>query len=102
MSARQPIDYSEFGHIALDGAILVEVFDGVLNDLGLANRNDAKLRQEIANQIVTYARVGVHDRARLRKLVFEAVRLEQRPSIAGHRQSDGTRPILRPNAFLRG
>jgi hypothetical protein len=80
------IDESEYGHIALDGAILVDAFEGVLKDLGVADRNDCKMRQAVANQIVTHARVGVHDPVRLRKLVFEAVQLEwyrPRASAAG-------------------
>jgi hypothetical protein len=69
MYTRLLIDHSEYMHIALDGAILAEVFDGVLKDLGLVDRNDPE--------------VGVRDPLQLRELAFEAVRIQRTLSPRG-------------------
>ena len=61
---------------AVDGAILVDAFDGALEDLGLADRNDA-VAQVAANHLVTFAKAGERDPVRLRELTLEAVRVER-------------------------
>jgi hypothetical protein len=60
----------------VDGAILVDAFEGALKDLGLANRNDPAA-QVVANHLVTFAKAGERDPARLRELTLEAVRVER-------------------------
>jgi hypothetical protein len=67
----------------VDGAILVDAFEGALKDLGLADRNDP-VAQVVANHLVTFAKAGEHDPVRLRELTLEAVRVERgraRPTI---------------------
>jgi hypothetical protein len=70
-------DHSEKSHIALDAAILAGAFEDVLKDLGLVDRNDPAIRLAVANQIITFAKVGVHDPAQLRNFALEAVRIER-------------------------
>jgi hypothetical protein len=77
MSARLLIDHSENRHIALDAAILVDAFESVLKDLGLVDRNDPVIRLAVATQIITFAKVGVHDPVQLRNFALEAVRIER-------------------------
>jgi hypothetical protein len=77
MSTRLLIDHSEYRYIALDGDILVEAFDGVLRDLGIVDRNDPEVREVVAKEIITFAKVGVHDPVRLRDLALEAVRVQR-------------------------
>jgi hypothetical protein len=69
----------------VDGAILVDAFEGVLEDLGLADRNDPAA-QVVANHLVTFAKAGERDPVRLRELTLEAVRVERR--------QPGSSPIL--------
>jgi hypothetical protein len=72
---------------AVDGAILVDVFEGALKDLGLGDRNDP-VAQAVANHLVTFAKAGERDPARLRELTLEAVRVE--------RSRAQTSPIMPP------
>jgi hypothetical protein len=60
----------------VDGAILVDAFEGALKDLGLADRNDP-VAQAAANHLVTFANAGERDPVRLRELTSEAVRVER-------------------------
>jgi hypothetical protein len=60
----------------MDGAILVDAFEGALKDLGLADRNDPAA-QVVASHLVTFAKAGERDPVRLRELTLEAVRVEQ-------------------------
>jgi hypothetical protein len=71
------IDNTEKRYLAVDGTILVDAFEGVLEDLGLANRNDPAA-QVVANHLVTFAKAGERDPVRLRELTLEAVRVERR------------------------
>jgi hypothetical protein len=70
------IDNTDDGYPAVDGAILVDAFEGALKDLGLADRNDP-VAQVVANHLVTFAKAGEHDPVRLRELTLEAVRVER-------------------------
>ena len=60
----------------MDGAILVDAFDGALKDLGLADRSHP-VAQVAANHLVTFAKAGERDPVRLRELMLEAVRVER-------------------------
>jgi hypothetical protein len=60
----------------VDGAILVDAFEGALKDLGLADRNDP-VAQVAADHLVTFAKAGERDPVRLRELTSEAVRVER-------------------------
>jgi hypothetical protein len=71
------IDNTEKRYLAVDGTILVDAFEGVLEDLGLADRNDPAA-QVVANHLVTFAKAGERDPVRLRELTLEAVRVERR------------------------
>jgi hypothetical protein len=60
----------------VDGAVLVDAFEGALKDLGLADRNDP-VAQVVANHLVTFAQAGERDPVRLRELTLEALRVER-------------------------
>jgi hypothetical protein len=60
----------------VDGAILVDAFEGALKDLGLTDRNDP-VAQVVADHLVTFAKAGERDPVRLRELTLEAVRVER-------------------------
>ena len=81
------IDSAENMYPALDGAILVDAFEGALKDLGLADRNEP-LAQTVANHLVTFAKAGERDPVRLRELTLEAVRV-------GRSRAQGS-PIIAP------
>jgi hypothetical protein len=76
-----PIDYTGKGYLATDASILVEAFDGALNELGLSDRNHPA-RLVVAKHIIALATSGLLDPVRLRDLTIEAVRIERRRSIA--------------------
>jgi hypothetical protein len=74
------IDNSKSGYLAIDAAVLVEAFEGALNELGLADRNDPAALV-VAKHIIAFGKVGVLDPARLRDLTVRAVRKEPRPPL---------------------
>jgi hypothetical protein len=71
------IDNSENRYLATDAAVLVEAFEGALRELALVDRDDL-VTLVVANHIITFAKAGVLDPARLRDLTLEAIRREQR------------------------
>ena len=77
MSARLIIDHSEYRHIAIDAAVLVDAFESTLSELGLADHTDPATRLAVANHIVVFAKAGERDPIRLRVLTLEAVRIEK-------------------------
>jgi hypothetical protein len=77
MSVRLLIDHSEYRHIAMDAAVLVDAFESTLSELGLADHTDPAMRLAVANHIVVFAKAGERDPVRLRMLTLEAVRIEK-------------------------
>jgi hypothetical protein len=89
INIRLLIDNSETGYLATDAAILVEAFEGALRELGLVDRNDVATLV-VANHIITFAKAGVLDPARLRELTLKAIRREQRAAADKPRPTDVT------------
>jgi hypothetical protein len=71
-----PIDYSGNGYLATDASVLVVAFEGVLRELGSVDRSDPTARL-VAGHMITFAKAGEHDLARLRDLTLEALRVDQ-------------------------
>jgi len=71
MSIRLVVANSENGYIATDAAVLVDAFQGALNELGLADRTTTLL---VAKRIIALAKAGVLDPEQLRDLTVKAVR----------------------------
>ncbi len=80
MSIKLFIDNSKNGYLAIDAAVLVEAFEAVLNESGLADRNDPAV-SVVANRIIAFAKTSVLDSVRLRDLTVKAVRKERRPRL---------------------
>jgi hypothetical protein len=74
------IDNSKNGYIAMDAAALVEAFEGALNELRLADRNDPAA-PVVAQHIIAFGKAGECDPVRLRDLTVKAVRKEWRPPL---------------------
>ena len=73
MSIRLVVANSENGYIATDAAVLVDAFQGALNELGLADRNNP-ITRVVAKHIIALAKAGVLDPVQLRDLTVKAVR----------------------------
>jgi hypothetical protein len=71
------IDNSSKGYLAMDAAVLVEGFEGALNELGLADRNHPAV-SVVANHIIAFAKAGACDPVQMRDLAVKAIRQEQR------------------------
>jgi hypothetical protein len=84
MPTRLLIDNSENRYLATDAAILVEAFEGALRELGLVDRDDLETLV-VANHIITFAKAGVVDPARLRDFTLKAMRGEQRQPLTALR-----------------
>jgi hypothetical protein len=68
-----PIDYS-------GNADVLDAFEGALKELTVERTHPEAL--VVAERIITFAKAGVRDPARLRYLAVEAIRVERRQSIA--------------------
>jgi len=64
------------GYLAMDAAVLVEAFEGALNELGLVDRKDEAV-SVVATHIIAFAKAGEYGSVRLRDLTVKAVRQEQ-------------------------
>jgi hypothetical protein len=71
------IDESESGYLAMEAAVLVEAFEDTVKVLGIDRNNDLA-RLVVAKHIITFAKAGARDPARLRDLTVKAIRQEQR------------------------
>jgi hypothetical protein len=78
MPVRLVVANSENGYLATDAGILIDAFEAVLNELGLADRNDPVVLV-VANRIIGFAKIGVLDPVQLRERTIKAVRKERRP-----------------------
>jgi hypothetical protein len=72
------IDNSKSGYLAIDAGVLVEAFEGALNALGLADRNDPAALI-VAKHIIAFGKAGECDPARLRDLTVKAMQHSSRP-----------------------
>jgi hypothetical protein len=95
LPTRLLIDNSKNGCLAMDAAVLVEAFEGALNELGLAERNDPAALV-VAKHIIAFGKAGVLDPARLRDLAVKAIRHPSRPA-AGDRSAFPPSYGLRPS-----
>jgi hypothetical protein len=73
LPSRLLIDNSTNGHLATDATVLVEAFEGALNELGLADRNDSAALV-VAKHIIAFGKAGERDPVRLRDLIVKAMR----------------------------
>jgi hypothetical protein len=71
------IDNSKNGYLAMDAAVLVEAFEGTLNELGLVDRKDP-VTLLVATHIIIFAKAGESDSERLRDLTVKAIQQERR------------------------
>jgi hypothetical protein len=71
------IDNSSKGYLAMDASVLVEAFEGALNELGLADRSDPATLV-VATHIIAFAKAGACDPVQMRDLAVKAIRQEQR------------------------
>jgi hypothetical protein len=78
MPIRLVVANSENGYLATDAGVLIDAFEAVLNEMGLADRNDPVVLS-VANRIIALAKTGVLDPVELRDLAVKAVRKEPRP-----------------------
>jgi hypothetical protein len=76
-----PIDCTGKGYLATDASVLVEAFEGALNELGLSDRNHPATLV-VAKHIIALATAGVLDAVRLRDLTIEGIRIERQRSVA--------------------
>ena len=65
------------GYLAMEATVLVEAFEDTVKVLGI-DRNDESTRLVVAKHIITFAKAGQRDPARLRDLTVKAIRQEQR------------------------
>jgi hypothetical protein len=68
---------SESGYLAMEATVLVEAFEDTVKVLGI-DRNDDSARLVVAKHIITFAKAGERDAARLRDLTVKAIWQEQR------------------------
>jgi hypothetical protein len=80
MPIRLVVANSEDSYLATDAGILVDAFEGVLNELRLADRNDPAVLF-VANRIIAFAKTGVLDPLKLRDLTVKAVRRDRPPPL---------------------
>jgi hypothetical protein len=73
-----PIDNSGKGGVATDVVVLVEAFDGALKKLQVNRTHPEAL--VVAKHLISIAKAGERDSARLRDLTVEAVQIERRRS----------------------
>jgi hypothetical protein len=78
MPIRLVVANGENGYLATDAGVLIDAFEAVLNEMGLADRNDPVVLS-VANRIIAFAKTGVLDPVELRDLTVKAVRKEPRP-----------------------
>jgi hypothetical protein len=71
-----PIDNSGEGCLATDVVVLVDAFDGALKKLQVNRTHPEAL--VVAKHLISIAKAGERDAARLRDLTVEAVRIERR------------------------
>ncbi len=76
MPIRLFIDNSKHGYLAMDAAVLVEAFEGALNELGLADQTDPAALF-VAKHIIAFTKAGECNPVRLRDLTVKAVRKER-------------------------
>jgi hypothetical protein len=95
LPSRLLIDNSTNGHLATDATVLVEAFEGALNELGLADRNDSAALV-VAKHIIAFGKAGERDPVRLRDLIVKAMRQSSRPP-AGDRSAFPPSYGLRPS-----
>jgi hypothetical protein len=91
MSIRLVVTNSRNGYLATDAAVLVEAFEGALNELGLTDRNDPAALV-VAKHIIAFGKAGECDPVRLRELTVKVIRQEQRQAPTAWRASIVGRP----------
>jgi hypothetical protein len=75
-----PINYSVNDSLGTDANILVDAFGGALKKLVVDRRDPEAL--VVAKHLISIAKAGERDPARLRDLTVQAVRIERRRSRA--------------------
>ena len=71
------IDESEISYLAMEATVLVEAFEDTVKALGI-DRNDELARLVVAKHIITFAKAGERDPARLHDLAVKAIHQRQR------------------------
>jgi hypothetical protein len=85
MPIRLLIDNRKNSYLAIDATILVDAFEGALEELELVDRHNSATRLVVANHIITLAKAGEGDPVRLRDLILKAIGREQRQPLPPRR-----------------